>query len=828
MANAIEEYRKRFGVKTQVQAPSAIDLYRQKAGIKIPTKDLKTSGGLRRIAEQAGLGKKAAQVAERGEDPEKIFSGGFVSDIFDTLNSLQHGVVGVIKGKTFKEGIQTRESFTKQDAYAVSDHPLLRTFGGLALDIAVDPLTYVPILGVGKAALKIAGTTAKIAGKTATGLPIVGGAAKAIGDKLGRAFIYRFGQDPVYRQIAERSQKAIGVGIQNMMDIVKPLTKLDGATQIVIGNARKAGTLNKLAPDILEKAKPAFAELDKLGKEAVDVGLLNEATYLENVGTYMARLYKTKEAPEGIVKTFFEKKPQRIDINRFKRRQDIPEDIREAMGEILEAGYPTAKALVQLKQAVEKAKFFKEVAGKWGKIAEDITPDIAGGLKQLPEAKTLGELSGKFVPTPIFDDIQELTRKLPEGIEKGFKTAVATFKFSKVILNPATHIRNVISNFILNDFAGLSPARLDIYAKAGKELLTKGKMYKEAKQAGLAMDTFASQELKAMLRGPDVGVLGATKNAMNKIADIYQKEEEFAKMAQYIFQRGKGLSPDDAVKAAEVATFNYAQVTPFIRKVRESAFGIPFITFTYKATPQVLKTIVTKPGKVSKIGKIKNAIENQSDIKELKEERAVEPQWIKDGFYIKLPIKDKHGRSSYIDLTYILPFGDLVAGNYFERAISRETGLPESVPSAVASKLAFVNIIRSIWKNQDFFGNKIFKESDNAEKQIWDVSKYVIKSFAPPAVADAIPSGYRKDGEPAPSKFQKIREEGRREEVEQGRFGRRTQEQELLSYAGLKIQPFDLETQASYTEKDKIKALMTLLEEEGEIKEFGIPFIPKK
>src|SRR3990167_7452054 len=431
----------------------------------------KTVLGLEQRAKQVGLEPEISKISGRiGEDPEKIFSGGFISDVFDTLNALQHGIVGVAKGKTFKEGMQTRESFTKQDAYAVSGNPLLRTVGGLALDIALDPLTYVPILGVGKAALKIAGVTAKTAGKAATKLPVVGGAVQQIGDKLGRAFIYRFGQDPIYQKIAERSQKAIGVGIQNMLDIARPLTKLDNAAQIAIGNARKTGTLDKLAPDLLEKAKPAFAELDRLGREAVDVGLLKEETYLENFGNYMARLYKSKEVPEtGIVKTFFEKKPQRIDIDRFKKRQDIPEDIREAMGEILEAGYPTAKSLVQLTQAVEKAKFFKEVGSKWGKVAEEVTPDIADGLKKLSDNKALGDLSGKFVPKFIADDIEELIRKAPEGIDKFVKQAVATFKYSKVILNPATHIRNVMSNFILNDFAGLSPARLDVYAKADRK-----------------------------------------------------------------------------------------------------------------------------------------------------------------------------------------------------------------------------------------------------------------------------------------------------------------------------------------------------------------------
>ena len=64
--------------------------------------------------------------------------------------------------------------------------------------------------------------------------------------------------------------------------------------------------------------------------------------------------------------------------------------------------------------------------------------------------------------------------------------------------------------------------------------------------------------------------------------------------------------------------------------------------------------------------------------------------------------------------------------------------------------------------------------------------------------------------------------------MEQGRFGRRTQLQELLGYAGLKISPFDLETQAGYSERDKIKALTTLLLEQGGVLESENLYIPKE
>src|SRR3990167_6395493 len=324
--------------------------------------DLTTVTGLKTVAQKTGLGEQAEKLlATKGEKPNQIFSGGFIQDTFDTLNFLQHGVTGVIQGKGFAQGVKTRASFAEKGEEGLGDLGIPGTIAGIALDIAVDPLTYLGGFGILKK-----GTTAvvkgiKAVGKVATKIPVL----EKAGEHLGKAFIYRFGQDAVYKELAERTIKNVGVGVQNVLDIAIPITKLDSATQKTIAEARKLGQLESLPADILVKAKPAFDELDRLGKEAVNVGLLSPETYSENVGKYIARLYRTKEAPEGIagkIKGIFEGKPKRIDLSRFKKRTDIPEEVREAMGEILEAGYPTAKGLVQLTRSIENAKFFNEVA----------------------------------------------------------------------------------------------------------------------------------------------------------------------------------------------------------------------------------------------------------------------------------------------------------------------------------------------------------------------------------------------------------------------------------------------------------------------------------
>lgn len=808
MAFNQEAFVKSYQTKTKTSGGFDIDKFVKEQVVPV-RKGLEAPEGLMEVAKQTGIEKEAQKVlATKGEEPKKIFSGGFITDIFDTLNAVQYGITGILKGKGFVEGIKTRQSFSDQDA--LGEYGLPGVIGGIALDIAVDPLTYIAPwtiikkIGIAPKLIK----AAKIAEET------------KVGQWFGRKLIYRFGQDPVYKELAERSIKNIAIGQQNLLDIAKPLTKLDPATQKVIAEARKIGKLTELPKEVLAKAQPAFDALDDLGKQAVEVGLLPNEIWAKNLGKYIPRLYETKELPTEAGKKIlgiFPTKPKRIGLSRFMKREDIPEDIRKSMGEIMEAGYPTAKGLVQLKAAVENAKFFGEVAAKF---SSDILEE---GFKKLPITKRLGQLSGKFIPENIFDDIQEIIR-VPSNIEKGLGKVVAGFKFSKVILNPATHARNIISNTILNWWKlGMGPWKLNNYVEAMNQMRKGGKWIDEAKTVGYNLNTFAANEIKSILTGPEGRTaLGKLGKIANKLGDIYQSEENFAKLSAFIFKRKQGLGIEEAWKMAESATFNYAQVTPFIRRVRESIFGYPFITFTLKATPIAIETALKYPRRISVFGKIKQAIENQSDIKITERERASEPAWIRDGFYIKLPMKDEHGRSAYFDLTYIIPFGDIVSGQYLTRQISRETGLPESVAVSAMEKLPLFNVLKELSKNQDFYGDKIWRESDSTDKQLGDIMRHLTKTYMPPMIADQIPSGYM-----ATTGERRLKGVAGALKPEEQIKQQRTLMQELLRNVGLKIQPIDVDIQETYMEWEKKKALETLLRERGEIKEFKRTYVPK-
>jgi hypothetical protein len=804
--------------------------------------DTSTSQGLYQLAVQSGLQRDADRIlaSQQGEDTKKIFSGGFISDIFDSLNALQYGVVGVLKGKSFIEGVKTRQSFSDKDA--LGDLGLPGVIGGIALDIAVDPLTYIAPATILKKVpgLSKLGTAVKsmIFGKKVQKAVDVGGdiakGARSFetiegGTKAGKwladKFVWMFGKDPVYKEAYQRSVKNIAVGTQNVLTLPKGVRDLTPEIAGKLLTKDKTGRIARVSNDILKKtldpesfeiARRANDSIETLSKALSKEGVLSEKKVLENINEYIHNFYTEYEKGKRLFGA------GKIGLKGKKRVADLTAEGMVKLGQVDNPVYLYMRTQIEMIKDLENARFLNEVGKKFGTIVAQ------EGFKQIPKTYKYAKLGGQYVPESMFNHITEIIEPSKEMMGKA---VMANFKFAKVILNPATHARNIVSNQVLNwwklGMNPLDPRTLSAQGEAIKEIASKGgKFMDEAKTAGYGLDTFASQELRTLLDSPEaLGIgkkLGNTfEKVKTKLGNIYQEEENFAKLSAFIFNRKKGIGKEEAWKMAESATFNYAQVTPFIRKLRTSLFGFPFITFTTKATPLAVETALKAPSRISVFGKIKQAIEEQSDLKETARERASEPGYIKDGFYIKLPIKDKQGRSAYFDLTYIIPFGDLVSGNFFDRQTKRETGTKESLPEALLSKSPFFQLVKEIGRNEDFYGDKIWQDSDSTEKQLGDLMRHLTKTYMPPLVADQIPGGYNTKGE-------------RRIKGISGALGassenqQRNLMQEMLRNVGAKIQPIDVDIQETYAEWNKQKALETLLRERGIGAEFSKFFVPKK
>lgn len=623
------------------------------------------------------------QALRQTSDPGMKFMGGpWYQKIFDVLLSGQYAIAGLgrqaldMDDAGAIEGIKSRASWVdivqEKFPYEASEDwkqnflpELKRVAPGVVGDIMLDPLWLLPPVKIAKM----------------LGLPtIISKVSKIkplawIGEKLAKVkplVVTRAGQPEDYVYLSQKTLRNIAAREERALNIGRPISGLTEAEQKRVAQLMKGGvSVSDIEKPFREAAEPAIKEFQRLGKRAVQEGLLNETTFYDNFGRYMPRLYKSKEAPEGTMRFFGDRKPIRINLDRFKKIKDIPDDIRAALGEIKTAGYPTAKGLAQLGQAIERAKFFRQTAQKFSK-----TKPFKDWL-QLPITKALGELSGKYISPAIYDDIQQWIRVASKG-EKAYRTGIGLWKYSKVIANPATHSRNMMSNVILADLGGLSPLRVDIWGEALLDLKRKGKYFKELKKySNILTETFYAREIGDLLTafeksgGTNILMKGMNmlKWLMKKGGNLYQAEEQWSKMALYIAKRKQGWEPLKAAKHAEKWLFNYREVPPFIDVLRGSRVGgwagaalsgtYPFITFSYKVAPRLLEIAWKDPVKLTKWMKMYRGVEQFVDEETIERQRELLPDYMREGMYLRLPFKDESGRDQYLDLNFILPWGDI-------------------------------------------------------------------------------------------------------------------------------------------------------------------------
>ena len=344
--------------------------------------DTSTSRGLYGIATKTGLQQRADEILKtKGETPT-IFSGGFISDVFDALNLLQYGVAGTIQGKGFAEGVKTRASFSDQDQ--LGKYGLLGTIGGIGLDIAFDPLTYIAPWTIAKkipGVVKVAGAVKKAAfgemvSKTVGGKLIqeLQGGTK-LGKDLATKFVYMFGKDPIYRNIYEKSVRNIGIGVDNLGKMTKGIIDLPQETAAKLltkdatGRMARVGlsTLkNTLSANDYAKVETAWNEIDRIGKEAVDLGLLSKAKYEENLGEYIKNAYKEYEEKKA-GKIFGFKKAK---VEGIKARKDLTPEEMAKLGQIDNPAYLLFKSVFDLTKDVENAKLFKLINGRFASDVE--------------------------------------------------------------------------------------------------------------------------------------------------------------------------------------------------------------------------------------------------------------------------------------------------------------------------------------------------------------------------------------------------------------------------------------------------------------------------
>lgn len=256
-----------------------------------------------------------------------------------------------------------------------------------------------------------------------------------------------------------------------------------------------------------------------------------------------------------------------------------------------------------------------------GRLYESLADTVASkkekeGYVQVPRtnvedtyAKRYGKLAGMWVPKEVLDHLSAFDESMQNELLKMYLKGMSLWKEGKTVLNPVSHVNNVLSNVTMAHFAGVSYWDAHKYVGAARDIVKNDDMLKEAKDAGLWLGTMTQAELVSLL--PDQlkvlaakaesktgqaaeGVWNALSFWLRKpMGKAYEAEDLFFRYLIYREARTKGLSPAESVDYAQKFIFTYDDLPKNARRIRD--FALPFFAYTYKAVPAMAETALTYP-----------------------------------------------------------------------------------------------------------------------------------------------------------------------------------------------------------------------------------------
>ena len=461
--------------------------------------------------------------------------------------------------------------------------------------------------------------------------------------------------------------------------------------------------------------------ITRYGQKMVDVGLLSPETFNKNAATYLHREYTTKLKPQSLIERATqnlrligsELKPRGVVVDvtedelpkfieqgweRFgdsksgnvRVRRQLTKEERQAKGEIDDAAFAIARTGQLMSNDIATYKLFDDIS-KMDQYVSDVPRE---GFEQVTTDKLkgtniakFGNLAGKYVDPTVLNDLKSIDFSRSLSRNPAFKTyqqLLRAWKIGKTALNPAVHVNNIMSNFMLYDLSGSDWSSL---ARAANEIRkgSDSEAYEQARKLGVFDAGFSSQELgregKQMLDELET-INPATDNidkmfrvanagwkkTGGKVIDAYQGEDSIFRFGIFMDRLKAGMSPEDAAAEAKKWLIDYEINAPIVQAMRNTTH--PFIAYSYRAVPLLAESAAMRPWKYAKWAALGHAVNEYGEAEgagDTELERKMLPESQKGTWFgvpgmpptmIKLPTEE---RSEYLDVKRFVPGGDVFA-----------------------------------------------------------------------------------------------------------------------------------------------------------------------
>ena len=424
----------------------------------------------------------------------------------------------------------------------------------------------------------------------------------------------------------------------------------------------------------------------------------------------------------------------------------------------------------------------------------------------LGKAESLGSMSDKWTTPGIAAVLNNHKKMLdiasglaPDKANNIIADSLASltrfFKFSKIVLDPGANVRDTVSSVlqvaittdtpfsmanlaksfrISSDYMkGVSSQYHQIANRVGYELGGFGYYQSELRDVGREMAkmverTSRSEAGKKTLFDTMVDAMAPVNKGLEKLENVASAQYQFREnvFRTYVFSStyddlaAKALKVGEDVSSVAVqdrlgrqaaamtdrALFNYADVPLAVEWARKYG-AAPFLTFPYKAAPQLVNVLYEKPYKVLKYQR--GVTEWNSfwagGSEALAAEIAALPEHKRDAMVVRLPFSDVDDNPLFMDLSYFLPWyvindlakdasaiGGMFTGPQgdFEgsrREIMGDPGMRGGIFSPVFSQL-----YDAIIHNRDGLGRPVWDPTATTDQKIFSIGRYMYQFMAPP------------------------------------------------------------------------------------------------
>ena len=471
--------------------------------------------------------------------------------------------------------------------------------------------------------------------------------------------------------------------------------------------------------------------------------------------------------------------------------RDYTREERAQMGEERDAILRFTQGYVQTQADLAKGVLFQRIAQN----EELASKTEVEGWKPVPNTTIAGTggvhrygaLAGMYVHPDVFYHLEQQFA-VQNAALKIWRASLGWWKLTKTVYNPVAHTNNVVSNFSLLFIAG---GRVRDLQPAAASIKNKDALYREALELGLvgeAVDSAGIRELFTGLNNTEddaviterfftrvirradelsrgvvgkaahaidavtFGMAGKAAHAVGKVGSaggkavrktsnvaqtLYRVEDEVFKMALYRMARSKGLSNTEARDYTLNFFFDYGEVPYGIKLLRDSSL-LPFVSYTYKAIPAVLRGALTRPHRFLAVTGLMYALNAMSyailgDDADEEEERKYMPEYMKGmtSFgtpkLIRLPWNDSQGKPMFIDVYRWLPLGD------FADVGNRTGGLP--LPQFMNPNGPVVSTYNALVNNTDTFtGGKLTQDYMTDSEKTVIRAKWIAGQILPASV----------------------------------------------------------------------------------------------